>query len=137
MTVATERTLLNANDSGRKWPTTSLADAVLKDSEGTVTEKITGPAGSATVKLSRPAVRVLHVTSYVTATRVWSVINVPVEGTDFSVNLNDAAQGGVCSLKELLATSYAAATWVVQYQPLAAEGTIGGQSNASRTAPVS
>lgn len=137
MTVEAARTLGNTNDTGRKWPTTALADAVLKDDEGVVEEKITGPAGSATVKLSRPAVAITHVTSYVTATRVWSAIPVPVEGTDFSVNLNDTSQGGVATLKELLGTSYAAATWVVRYKPLSAEGTLGGRSNASRTAPVS
>jgi hypothetical protein len=130
MTVAADRTLNNAQDVGRRWPSSSMVPNILTEAEGVVCERITGPAASATVVLSRPAVAIRNVQSFVTATGVASVKEYLTQGTDFSVNLNNASLGGKASLTELLAVNYSAATWVVWYSPLGADG-VGSQSSVT------
>jgi hypothetical protein len=130
------RTIDNLADTGRKWPTTALAPNVLTDAEGVVTEKITGPAGTATVKLSKPANAIRSITSFTTATGVASTgggkKQYLTETTDYVVNKKDPNNGNVATLKNATATDYSAETWVVEYSPDAAEGTIGGQSKVGR-----
>lgn len=129
-------TLDNTKDTGRVYPTQALAPNVLKDDEGVVLEKIAGPNGTATVKLSRPAARVRHIVSFTTATGVASTGGGKkqhlTETTDYVVNLDDKNQGNVCSLKGAGATDYSAETWVVWYSPKSPEGTIGGVSSTRR-----
>jgi len=54
MTVATDRTIDNSIDVNRKIPASALTSQVMLESEGSTIEQITGPAGTATVQLSRP-----------------------------------------------------------------------------------
>jgi hypothetical protein len=129
-------TITNERDTERKWPSGALADKVLLDDEGIVVEKIVGPGALATVALSRPASRIHAVLSYTTASRVWSTggapakVPVPVQGTDFSVNLSNPAQGGKATLTELAGANYTTETWLVQYSPQSSEGTVSGSTVA-------
>lgn len=122
------RQINNSKDVARTYPTKALSPAVLSDSQGIVEETITGPAGHATVKLSRPASKIVSVQSFVTATGAFSAKPNLVETTDFTVNLNDPNNGNVCTLTEVPNTNYSAATWVVKYRAANTDGTIGGQS---------
>lgn len=123
------RTIDNSKDTARTYPTKALAPRVLNAADGAIEETITGPAGGATVKLSKPATKVIAVQSFVTATGAFSAKPNLVSPTDFTINLSDPNNGNVCTLKEALGTNYSAATWVVTYLEAAAEGTIGGQSS--------
>lgn len=118
-------TINNSADVARKWPTTSLADRVLTEREGVIVEAITGPASSATVKLSRAASSVKYVLAVTTATG--AVLGVPIVDTDYEVTLSDAT--GVCALTDLSASSHAAETWIVHFCGAGAEGNVGGQSS--------
>jgi hypothetical protein len=131
---ATTRSLDNETDSQRTFPSSALTPNVLRDNEGAVCEKITGPGPSATVRLSRPAVRVNHIISYTTATGVASTGGGKKEHlaltTDFTVVGSDST--GVAALTNAGATDYSAETWVVFYSPLSEDRTIGGVSSARR-----
>lgn len=126
-------TLDNSRDTGRLFPSSALAPNILKDNEGTIKELIAGPNGTATVKLSRPGFKVRAVQSFTTATGVASTGSSKKqflqEGIDFSVSLVDKNNNSVCTLKGLTATNYSAETWIVDYSPLSAEGTIGNVSS--------
>ncbi len=127
------RTIDNQRDVGRKIPTTAIAPRVLAETEGLFPEKITGPTNGGTVELSFPAVELIHVFAYVTATGAWPALNPPnpLEGTDFSVVLSNA--NGVLELTELGVADRSAETWFVFYRRDTDEGTIGGQSSVIST----
>jgi len=129
----TDRTIDNSRDVGRKYPTTVLAQRVLTETEGVFTEKITGPTADATVELSHPAVEVVHILAYVTATGAWPGANPPnpLEGTDWTAVLENA--NGKLALTEAASADRSAETWLVIYRRKEAEGTIGGQSDVYPT----
>jgi hypothetical protein len=131
-------TVDNFLDTGRKIPTTVVADRIATSKDAgvrlgsPVMEKITGPGvAPATVNLSRPASRIAHVMSFTTATGVASTGGGKkehlTETTDYTVTRRDAVTGNA-KLKNAVAVDYSAETWIVTYQPDEAEGTIGGQS---------
>ena len=127
---ASTRSMDNTLDAQRTFPSSALTPNVLRDSEGAVCEKIVGPGPSLTVKLSRPAVKISHVISYVTATGVATAKEHLAETTDFTVVGKDAT--GVAALTNAGVTDYSTATWVVFYSPLSDDKTIGGVSSARR-----
>lgn len=124
-------TLTNAEDVARKWPSTAHADRFLLENEGIRVAKITGPAAGATVVLPYPAIAILDIQAFVTASGAWPASPLKpnlTEGVDYDVELRNA--NGVCALTEKVGTSdYSTTTWRVMYQKETQEGTIGGQSS--------
>lgn len=132
----------NSLDTTRKWPSTALADAIATEKPLGVrlgspsVETIVGPGNGLTVKLSKPVSKVLSIQSFTTATGVASTGGSKKQflqpTTDYTVNAADPANGGNGTLKNATTTVYTAETWIVTYLVADAEGTIGGQSVASR-----
>jgi len=134
MTVATDRTINNLGDTGRKTPSTTLSPRVLTSLEGVILESIAGPnavgaAPANVVTLARPARAIVAVLSTVTATGAAGAILRPIAGTHYTVVLANAA--GVAELTNPSAVNFAAETWLVAYQPDEPEETIGGQSSVA------
>jgi len=124
--ISAARIIDNYGDTGRKEP--ELAGLTL--------EKIAGPGTSGVVSLSRPALSISAVMSYITASGdLVAVEGAPnivsafkLEGTHFSAVLNDPITG-VAKLTETAAVDNSANTWVVLYTPLTANPPQGGNSS--------
>ena len=125
--VSAARTIDNYGDTERKIPASAIEPSALA---GLTLEKITGPAASGSVSLSKPALAIAHVFAYTTATGVWPAVNAsnPIEGTDFTAVLNDPITG-VAVLTEAAAATRVAETWAVLYIPLASNTQQGGDSS--------
>jgi len=137
MTVDATRTINNDLDVGRKIPASALSTQVLLELEGAVIEKVVGPDDTAAgdpadrVELSRPAVSVIAILSYVTATGATSAVALaPIEGTHW--DLTPTGPNGVGVLVNPHATAdFSAETWIVIYKADAPDETQGGQSSVT------
>lgn len=129
MTVSADRTIDNFGDTGRKIPASAIEPQALA---GATLEKVTGPTASGTASLSKPALAIAHIFAYTTADGSWPGANPPnpLEGTDYSVVLNDPLTG-VAKLTELAAADRSAETWAVLYIPLEASAEQGGNSSVT------
>jgi hypothetical protein len=133
--VSGARTIDNFGDTERTIPASAIDPQALA---GLALEKITGPTASGKVSLSKPAIAIAAVMSYVTATGdlvavegAPNVVNAfKLEGTHFSAVLNDPISG-VATLTELSAADKSANTWVVLYTPYEAPVTQGGDSSVA------
>jgi len=122
--------ITNERDTGRLWPTTALAPLVLTELEGAIFEKIVGPTNGGTRELSFAVANLVHIFAYTTATGAWSLIaENPVEGTDFSLTLQNA--NGVGEITELGVGDRSSETWLFIYRRPESQGTIGGVSGVS------
>ena len=133
MTVSAERTVDNARDTGRKWPTTTLAERVLTAKEGVVLELL--PGTNATAIALAEAVcpgTTIYVLSFITASGLpattpdGALLNLTAGFT--SVNKNAAGVGEITPTG-----NQSPNTLLVAYSPDQPEGTIGGQSSAVLT----
>lgn len=140
--VTGERTIDNGRDTGRKWPTVSVAPRILNELTAPVLETVTGPkavSGSPNyVELSKPGApgtnpTVIHAS--VTASGAWASKPNPQLGVDYSYN--PVGPNGVARITALTATDHSAETWAVWYTRGDPDGTIGGQTQVQRTAPIS
>jgi len=116
MTVATDRTIDNALDVGRKIPATALELRV---------EKIAGPdavgaAPANAVTLSQRASSIVDIRSTVTASGAAGAVLAPLAGTHYGL------QGAV--LTNPSAVDFSAETWLVTYL---ADADQGGQSSVT------
>ena len=137
MTVPQTRTIDNLGDTGRKYPTTSLADRVLTAKEGTITEELTGPGIAGVVALSQPVcpgtpVYILAhdgAGAFEAGGAAPAALPVPLVPAQFTLVVKNA--NGVGELTEVDGRDYSGSTLRVSYSPDQAEGTIGGQSAVS------
>ena len=132
MTVPTARTVDNARDTGRKWPTTTLAERVLTAKEGVVIELLPGAGIGVAIPLKEPICpgTVVYVVAFVTATGAVAAKALLQAPTDFDVvNKNPQGVGQLAAA----GASQAANTLLIAYSPDQPEGTIGGQSSAFLT----
>ena len=127
MTVSADRTINNLSDTGRKYPTTALADRVLTAKEGTVRERLAGAGIAASVLLAQPICpgTPVSVLAFVTASGAAAAKALLDLTTDYTVVAKNA--NGVGEL--VMVTDQSLNTLVIDYSPDQAEGTIGGQSN--------
>jgi hypothetical protein len=116
MTVGTDRTVDNAADTNRKWPTTALAERVLTAKEGVVLELL-GGTNATPIALSQPICpgTPVYVLAFITASGLAAV----------------APDGMLLNLTSGFTNDQSLNTLLVAYSPDQAEGTIGGQSSAS------
>lgn len=130
MTVGTDRTIGNAADTARKWPTGSLADKVLTAREGVVVRLLAGAAIGVAIPLDQPIYpgSQVFVLAFVTATGAAAAKQLLLSPADFTIVEENA--NGVGEIAAAGA-SQAANTLLVAYSPRQAEGTIGGQSSAT------
>jgi len=123
----------NSLDAGRKFPIRALGDAVSNSADTPQFAAITGPAASATVALPKGVTSIARVVAWTTATGV--ILGVKKEGVAFSVNKKNA--NGVATLTDLSVASHVAETWDVWFYADDPDGTVGGQSRATRVAGIS
>lgn len=129
MTVPASRTINNSQDTGRKYPTTVLAERVLLATEGTVREQLAGLGVAGVVTLAQPIAPGTPVTvmAYVITTGAPAAKTLLDLATDYTVVERNA--NGVGEI--IMVTSQVLNNLVIDYSPDQAEGTIGGQSSAS------
>lgn len=128
MTVPADRTKNNFTDTGRKWPTTALAERVLTAKEGSVRELLAG-TNMTPIALQEPICpnTAVHALAFVTATGAPAAKTLLQAPTDFTVVNSNA--NGVGTITP--AADQSANTLLIFYSPDQAEGTIGGQSSAT------
>ena len=129
MTVPANRTITNTQDTGRKYPTTVLADRVLLATEGTVRERLAGLGIAGVVTLAEPIAPGTPVTvmAYIIATGAPALKTLLELATDYTVVERNA--NGVGTL--VMVTSQVLTNLIIDYSPDQAEGTIGGQSSVT------
>jgi len=112
MTVATDRTLNNFQDTGRRSPVAAL---------GLQLVQIQGPAASGTRILPAGINAIPLIQAYVTATGAAGAVPAPVEGTHWTSRV---LADGTTELTEAAAANRSTETWNVWVD----RGTTGGQT---------
>jgi hypothetical protein len=129
MTVASDRTIDNSLDVGRKIPVSALSGQVLLELEGATIEQLTGPGPNASVALSRAAATLVFILAHDGAGALEAggvspaALAVPPLPADFAVTGDQ--------LDNLTARDYSGSTLLVIYQADVPAEQVGGQSTVT------
>ena len=117
------QTLDNDRDVSRKWPESSIGDALLTEAQGSNIEILPG-TNNAVIELLRPIAQLAFVLAYVTATGAGAVKTLLLPA-DFAVSPQNANGKGEITP----ATNQSANTLIIVYKAIPAPDFIGGQSS--------